>query len=312
LKRAAEQEGEVAEKKQKIDKPSDDLEDDSWADALGSTAEKPAEVTAATTGKDPTATSRDDAKAVAQDMEDAAAAPTVAQKAVTQDMEDAAAAPTVTQSAASAPEAPDDSWRANCLTVCFRSISYSVQEDQFELDCGDHGDIEDFHFLANRGMAFVTYADKEGVAAALKMNGDEYWGRKLSVDLAEKKKIPQEARGALVFEAFVKGLPSKCTEELVRTTFSPCGEIVKLKMRGGDEDRKGTAYVEFKSQEDLDKALKMDGNDLEDGQNNVSKISVTVADQGKGKDKGGKGKGKGKDKGKGKGKGKKGKGKGGR
>jgi len=200
---------------------------------------------------------------------------------------------------------------ADSLTVCVKSISYSVEEDQLELDFGDHGEIEDFVFLEGRGLAFITYASKEGVEAALKMDGDEYWGRKLGVALADKARVPTTE----VFEVHVRGLPVAAKEEAVREHFSPCGEIIKCKMRPGKESRDGeaksSAFIVFKTQEALDSAVKLKGSKFQD-----DIITVVVADNDdKGKGGKGKGKGKGKDKGKSKGKGKKnskGKGKGGR
>merc|ERR1711879_989382 len=128
------------------------------------------------------------------------------------------------------------------------------------------------------------------------MNDDEYYGRKLSVSVEPKE-----------YEAFVKGFSPASTEESIRTHFSGCGAIVRVKLRPGEEGKsKGSAFIVVGTQEALGKALKLDGKEL-DGQ----RLSVTVADQqskAKGKDKG-KGKGKGKASDKGKGKGKKGKGK---
>jgi len=311
-KRAAEEEVQVTEKKQKL--AEDDLEDDSWADAIAAPeskagdssaekpvvatkAEEPAVVAVVTEKVSEDASKSDEAKAEApvanseKAVVEASAAPAVAK---------------VTDAPAGDEAKPVQEAKApdlDSLTVCVRSISWSVEEEQFELDFEDHGTIEELVFIGHKGMAFVTYTTKEGVDAALKMHGDEYWGRSLSVELSDRGKAPK-GEG---FEAFAKGFPATVKEEKVKAHFSPCGEIIRLKIREGEEGKsKGSAFVTFQTQEALDKAVELDGQQFDDIEG--SKIFIEAA-RGKGDGKG-KGKGKDKGKGKGKGKGKKGKGKG--
>jgi len=332
VKRAAcpgDKEEEPVEKKQKVEEPDLGLEDDSWAD--GPTSSTPAvgeAVAAAASSVVSTNAPGATASVVAADAKVLAKAGEDNNTKVSRSVGDevrvkaTGAIGTITMSNGHAfkvcgawvPASDVESAKAvltklpqeTTLTVCVRSISFSVEEAQFELDFEEHGEIEDMRFLENRGIAFVTYSTQEGVLNALKMDGDEYYGRKLSITKARSgKRDDQEDE----IEAFVKGLSPSTEEDATKKYFSVCGEVVKVRLRKGEEGKSNSsAFVVFKTKEALAKALELDGKEFEG-----SKITVMVAKKqegGKSKDKGkGKGKGKGKDKGKGKGKGKKGKGK---
>jgi len=311
-KRAAEEEVQVTEKKQKL--AEDDLEDDSWADGIAapepkagdSSAEKPVAATKAEEPAVAAAVAEKVSEEASQAGDAKAEAPAVSSEKPVVEATAAPAEAKATDAAAGDAAKPEQEAKApdlDSLTVCVRSISWSVEEEQFELDFEDHGTIEELVFIGHKGMAFVTYTTKEGVDAALKMHGDEYWGRSLTVELSDRSKTPKGDG----FEAFAKGFPATVKEEKVKAHFSACGEIIRLKIREGEEGKsKGSAFVTFQTQEALDKAVELDGGQFDniDG----SKIFIEAA-RGKGNDKG-KGKGKDKGKGKGKGKGKKGKGKG--
>jgi len=102
---------------------------------------------------------------------------------------------------------------------------------------------------------------------------------------------------------FVGGLCRTTEESVLRKDFEECGEIVSLRMPLNDEGQaRGIAFIEFKDQESVDKAIKFDGDDYGGRRLGVRMVNDDSG-KGKGKDgKDGKGKGKGKDK-----KGKKGK-----
>jgi len=178
-----------------------------------------------------------------------------------------------------------------------------------------------------KGIAFVTYETQAGVDAALKYDGDEYGGRTLKVNMASDKrdkgkgdkgkgkgkgkgkdgkgKGKEERNDELT--VMIKGLSWELTRDKVETDFAECGAITRCSVPLNEEGQvKGFAFIEFKDEEAVKKALEFNETDYEG-----RKIYVNKAGEGgKGKDGKGKGKdGKGKD-GKSKGKGKDGKGKG--
>jgi len=108
-----------------------------------------------------------------------------------------------------------------------------------------------------------------------------------------------------------RGLSFETEEATLKKDFEECGEIVRCKMPLNDEGKcKGIAFIEFKTKDGFDAALKFNEDTYGGRTIYVSKAGEGKGDGKKGKDKSkGKDKGKGKDgkDGKGKGKGKKGK-----
>eukprot|EP00927_Polykrikos_kofoidii_P076480 TRINITY_DN73566_c0_g1_i1.p1 TRINITY_DN73566_c0_g1~~TRINITY_DN73566_c0_g1_i1.p1 ORF type:complete len:347 (-),score=90.69 TRINITY_DN73566_c0_g1_i1:118-1158(-) len=197
------------------------------------------------------------------------------------------------------PDAKEKPREIDPFMVFVRNLPRNVGEDQLELDFSDYGEIDKVSTDAWRGLAWIKYETTEGATEALKKDGDEYWGRTVGVSLAFKD------LGAL-FEAYIRGIPTTNTDDApIKKLFEPCGDIFSMRViRGDDGKAKGIAYVKFTTEESLNKAVKLDGQNFEG-----SNLSVEVAYQpAKGGNKG-KGKSKGKGDG-GKGKGKKGKGKG--
>jgi RNA recognition motif-containing protein len=143
------------------------------------------------------------------------------------------------------------------LTVVIFNISWSVPEEQFELDFSEHGEIDNVRFISDRGLAFVTYEEEAGATAALKMDGDEYWGRIIKVN----RKTDRVAK--VDFEAIAKGLPAAIKDEEVRSHFAGCGEIESMKVpRADDGKAKGVAWIIFTTEEALDKAVALNATEL--------------------------------------------------
>lgn len=203
------------------------------------------------------------------------------------------------------PKRPDEEKKLDPLTVWVGNISHSVDEEQLELDFGQHGEIARVNFFGWKGFAFITYMTEEDAQKALTMDADEYWGRALQVKLAAGRSDKES--GGVGHEIFVKGLPSSTSEDSVTEYFSKCGSISKVKVPASEDGKpKGIAFVTFDSEEALEKALDLDGQKFSESTITVEAASKSHAN-GKGKSKGkDKGKSKGKGKGKGKSKGKKG------
>ncbi|CAE7671622.1 unnamed protein product, partial [Symbiodinium pilosum] len=152
-------------------------------------------------------------------------------------------------------------------------------------------------------IAFIQYKTKEGVEAALKYNGDDYGGRTLKVNLASDKgskgkgkdkgkgKGKDKGKGKSDqnndLTVHVKGLAWTLDEETIKTDFEECGELVSCRVPKNEEGNlKGFAFIEFKDEEAVKKALEFNETDY-----NGRRIYVSKASEGpKGKGKDGKGK----------------------
>merc|ERR1712070_905593 len=78
------------------------------------------------------------------------------------------------------------------FTVFVGGIPWSCDEATFKKDFAECGEIAKLNFLLNdegkpKGIAFVKYASKEGLEAALKFDGTDYGGRTLKVNKAGDK-----------------------------------------------------------------------------------------------------------------------------
>merc|ERR1719222_1085578 len=257
-------------------------------------------------------------KAEEKDEDEASPEPKPEKKQKVETVEEAAKPADASSPDKSTAETPEE------LTVFVGGIPWSVTEEGFKKDFLECGEIERLNMLKNeegkpKGIAFITFKTKAGVEAALKYDGDDYGGRTLKVNLAGqggkgkdgkskgKGKDGQDGKGKgkgnAENEIFVGGLAFECTEDALKEHISEFGEIASLRMPLNDEGQaRGIAFICFKKAEEVEKALKLDGEEFMG-----RTLKVNKAGEGKGKGKGKDGKdGKGKD---GKGKGKKGKGK---
>jgi len=187
------------------------------------------------------------------------------------------------------------------MEIFVGGLPFSTTEDVLRKDFEECGEIVNFRMPYNdegncRGIAFIEYATKEGVDKALKFHETEYGGRWLSVRMSgddkgkgKGKDGKGKGKGNKEFELFIGGLPFSATEEALKKDFGECGEIVNLRMPLNDEgNARGIAFMEFKDQEAVDKALKFHETDY-------GGRTLTVKKSGEGKgEKGDKGKGKGK------------------
>jgi len=174
----------------------------------------------------------------------------------------------------------------------------------------------------SKGCAFITYTTDKGVEEALKFNNTDYGGRYIRVNKAGeggkgkgekgekgkgKGKDGKGGKGDRNDEltVFVGGISFSVTEETFKKDFAECGEIASVRFPLNDEGAsKGFAFVEYKNEEGLKKAMEFNETEYAGRWLSVRKAG-DKSDKGKGKGKDGKDGGK--DKGKGKGKGKKGK-----
>eukprot|EP00392_Amoebophrya_sp_AT5.2_P010397 g10457.t1 len=235
-------------------------------------------------------------------------------------------------------------------SVIIFGLPYSADEETVKKDFSECGEIVGFRMPTNketgeyRGMAFIDFATKAGVDAALEYNETDYSGRTLRVRMCEqdpnkggdkgKGKKGKDGKGKGKGKDGGKGKgfrdyvpsekPEDCksiiikfmnyetTEDSIRSHFEPCGSISNLKIITDRETgySKGMAFVDFETTDAVDSAIDKCNNTELDGKKIGVDYSNPNGNKGSkgGKDgEKGKGKGKGKDGKGGKGKGKKGK-----
>ncbi|CAD7947042.1 unnamed protein product [Amoebophrya sp. A25] len=232
---------------------------------------------------------------------------------------------------------------AESKEVIIFGLQWEADEEVVKKDFEECGEIVSFRMPVDRetgkykGMAFCEYATAEGVKKALDYNETEYSGRTLRVRICEpdgkgkgkdgkgKGKKGKDGKGKGKGKdgkgkgsytpgekpegcksVILKWLNYETVEDSIRSHFEDCGDIQGIKLLTDRETgaSKGMAFVDFDSEEAVDKAVKKCNSEL-DGKNIIVDYNTPrEKGDGKGKDgkKGGKGDGK-----KGKGKGKKGK-----
>merc|ERR1712070_465820 len=80
----------------------------------------------------------------------------------------------------------------NELTVCVRGLPFATTEEALKKDFAECGELKSCRMLLNeegqcRGIAFIAYADKEGMDKALAFNETDYGGRTIYCSPAADK-----------------------------------------------------------------------------------------------------------------------------
>merc|ERR1719229_1786068 len=140
-----------------------------------------------------------------------------------------------------------------------------------------------------KGTAFIEYKTKEGLDAACKFNETDYGGRTIYVspagegggkgkdgkDKGKGKDSKSGGKGNNDLTVCVRGLPFATTEEALRKDFAECGELVSCKMLLNDQGTcKGTAFIEYKDEAGMKKAIEFHETDY-----GGRKIYVSPANQ---------------------------------
>jgi len=144
----------------------------------------------------------------------------------------------------------------------FGNIPFDYHETQIEEIFAMCGTVEKVFIMRDpttfrsQGYGFVTFADKDGVEAAMKINGQEVGGRPMKVNNCSRSKPGQEGN-----RLFVKNIPLEATEDEVKKVFAHCGSVSNFFFIRDHETRKprGFGFLDFESLEGVNKALEMDG-----------------------------------------------------
>lgn len=195
------------------------------------------------------------------------------------------------------------------LTVFIGGLPFSCTLDALRKEFSKCGEIQCVklpgNLKGNRGIAFITYASEKGAQKAIKLDGEDYGGRTLRVNLAGEKrpekvkdakegkdgKTKGNSKGDRAFQVFVGGLPFQATEAILRKDFGECGEIRDFNLPMNEDGKpKGFMFVTYATQDAVEKALA-----FHDTAYGGRTLTVNrVAGKGKGKESNDKGKGRGK------------------
>ena len=143
------------------------------------------------------------------------------------------------------------------------NLPFSMTEDWMKEEFSSAGSVTNIDWLTHsdtgrfKGAVFVTFSSKEEADKAIGFNGKELEGRPMKVELATPKKSgppggfagsgdPGEPSESI----FCGNLSWSITEENLRSTFSSCGEISRIKWLEKDGEFKGICFIDFATVED--------------------------------------------------------------
>lgn len=177
-----------------------------------------------------------------------------------------------------------------------RNLSFKTTEESLANFFMKFGDVEVARILTDkstgksRGIAFVKFYEKKAAYAAMKSKDDlNLDSRQLQIRYSNDKSYQSSQASASDkkpsyqgdrHSIFVGNLSFKCNENSIRKHFSSCGNVVDIRLAKRDDGKlKGFAHVDFDSEEGVQKALELNGKEL-DGR--PLKIDVSTPKQGGG------------------------------
>ena len=177
-----------------------------------------------------------------------------------------------------------------------RNLSFKTTEESLANFFMKFGDVEVARILTDkstgksRGIAFVKFYEKKAAYAAMKSKDDlNLDSRQLQIRYSNDKSYQSSQASASDkkpsyqgdrHSIFVGNLSFKSNENSIRKHFSSCGNVVDIRLAKRDDGKlKGFAHVDFDSEEGVQKALELNGKEL-DGR--PLKIDVSTPKQGGG------------------------------
>jgi len=189
---------------------------------------------------------------------------------------------------------------SNCTELFVRNLAWSVDENKLEAFFSNYGTVLSKKIVMDRntgkpkGIGFVEFSSREEAQAALN-DGDNFTieGRLATATFSDNKpertgpsgfnQGGQGGRGGYQggqdrqqggyqkssfagekFTAFVGNLAWKSNEDSLKKFFSKCGNVVDVRIAKNEEGKmKGFAHVDFDSQDAVNKAKAMAGQDLD-------------------------------------------------
>jgi len=155
--------------------------------------------------------------------------------------------------------------------VLVKGLEDDLDEETFRRDFGECGNIVLFEATqGHRSRRTIIGVNLEAeLEALLQWDGQTYRGTQLSVHRigsGNDEKVQSK------FEIFVRGLPSDLQEPDLKKLFAQSGKIVKINMPLRENGRcRGFAWIEFKTEDCMRKALALDGTSLKGARLDVEK-----------------------------------------
>lgn len=144
-------------------------------------------------------------------------------------------------------------------TVFIKDIDYDLREDSLRQQMQRLGEVVrvtipmTYDQRRNKGFAYVEFKRQADVQKALKLNGTELLGRKVSVFQAK----PRENRK--IYTLFVKNLNYNTTKSELKEHFERFGKVYNISLPIDSENterNKGFCFVEYTDPESIKNALK--------------------------------------------------------
>jgi len=153
--------------------------------------------------------------------------------------------------------------KLNPNRLYFGNVSFNKSKEDIEQFFSSCGQVDDVYLVKDKmtqrfqGYGFITFADAAGKEAALQLNGTEFEGRPLKINLearaSDKTKLQQRL--------FIRKIPADKTEDDVKAVFAQYGQVenfffVKDKMTKQNKD---FGFLDFSTSDEAKAALELDG-----------------------------------------------------
>lgn len=132
--------------------------------------------------------------------------------------------------------------------ICIRGVSDACSNELLEATFKRFGTITDTFVKAQRGYAFVTFADEKSVAMAIEGAPSSIGQDQVTV---EARTEDQRRNAPPTINIYINGLPEDTTENMVAAAVAGFGQTTSMQVQA---DR-GFAFVGFTSVEEATKAV---------------------------------------------------------
>jgi len=174
---------------------------------------------------------------------------------------------TETEESKAAPKSAEDRRNStNPNRLYFGNLAFDKVDNDVRTIFDGCGEITDIHIIRDRysrrsqGYGFITFADEESKEKALKLDGKEFFGRPLKVNLEARNRDPS-VRSKAKTRLFIKNIPTDKTEDEVKALFTKFGSIENfffIKDHNTDVSR-GFGFMDFANAAEAQAALSMNG-----------------------------------------------------
>merc|ERR1711991_481349 len=161
--------------------------------------------------------------------------------------------------------------------IFIKNLNYETTEETLKSFFEDCGVVEEVIILKrgekSRGMAFVTFATEEEALKGLEKDGEELDERSIKIELSKpqtksqnnnKKTNLVKTKPKDCKTVFVGNLSYDADDNEIEKFFKSCGNIKSIRIVTDAESgrSRGFGYVEFDDTDAVDKAIKLNGNEM--------------------------------------------------